>query len=61
MKTLLERIELFTEEKESAYQKFFKKKLEKYGVEEPDELSKDDKKKFFDEVDAEWEADKEED
>ena len=53
MKTLLERIELFTEEKESAYQKFFKKKLEKYGVEEPDELSKDDKKKFFDEVDAE--------
>lgn len=45
---------------ETEYQKFFKKKLEKYGVGSPSELSVEDKKKFFDEVDAEWEAENEE-
>lgn len=59
MKTLLEKIEMFTEEKDSEYQKFFKKKLKEFGVEEPDELSKEDKKKFYSEVEKEW--DKEED
>lgn len=39
---------------ESEYQKFFNKKLEKYGVKSPSELSDDEKKKFFDEVDKEW-------
>jgi len=59
MKTLLERIEMFTEEKDSEYQKFFKAKLKEFGVKEPDELSKEDKKKFYSEVEKEW--DKEED
>lgn len=48
------------EEGETEYQKFFKKKLEKYGVKSPSELSVEDKKKFFDEVDAGWEGEKEE-
>ena len=43
------------------YEAFFLKKLKKYGVEEPDELSDEDKKKFFDEIDKEWEGDNEED
>lgn len=59
MKTLLERIEMFTEEKDSEYQKFFKKKLKEFGVDEPDELSTEDKKKFYSEIEKEW--DKEED
>ena len=48
------------EEKTSEYQKFFAKKLEKFGVSSPDKLSDEDKKKFYDEVDAEWEAEDEE-
>lgn len=44
---------------ETEYQKFFKKKLEKYGVESPAELSDEDKKKFFGEIDAEWKGEEE--
>ena len=44
-----------------AYQAFFNAKLKKYGVKSPDELKGDDKKKFYDEIDAEWEGDNEED
>ncbi len=43
------------------YEAFFKKTLKKYGVEEPDELEGGEKKKFFDEIDAGWKGDKEED
>ena len=39
---------------ETEYQKFFTKKLEKFGVSSPDELSVEDKKKFFSEIEAEW-------
>lgn len=45
---------------ETEYQKFFKKKLEKYGVNSVAELSGEDKKKFFDEIGVEWEGEKEE-
>lgn len=44
-----------------AYQAYFKKILKKYGEDEPDKLSDEDKKKFFDEVDAGWKAKKETD
>lgn len=44
----------------AAYNAFIEKKLKKYGVSSPDELEGDEKKKFFDEVDAEWESDAEE-
>ena len=49
-----------TIKEETEYQKFFTKKLEKFGVKSPAELSDEDKKKFFDEIDAEWEGEKEE-
>ena len=42
-----------------AYQKFFDKTLKKYKVNSPSELSDEDKKKFFDEIDAGWEGDNE--
>lgn len=41
------------------YKKFFRQMLDKYGVDEPDELSDKEKKKFFDEVDKKWKADNE--
>ena len=41
---------------ETEYQKFFSKKLEKFGVKNLDELSDEDKKKFYDEIDTEWEG-----
>ena len=47
------------EGKETEYQAFFKKKLEKFGVKSASELTGDDKKKFFDEVDAEWKSEDE--
>ena len=43
------------------YQAFFNKKLKKFGVKSPSELSGDDKKKFFDEIDKEWKGENEED
>ena len=45
----------------AAYKKFFDAKLKKYGVSSPADLTGDDKKKFYDEIDAEWEGDNEED
>ncbi len=44
-----------------AYKKFFDAKLKKYGVTSPSELEGDAKKKFYDEIDAEWEGDNEND
>mgnify|MGYP000040000437 CR=1 FL=1 len=41
------------------YKKFFDAKLKKYGVKSPEELSDDEKKKFYDEIDKEWNADHE--
>ena len=42
-------------------QAFFNKKLKKFGVKSPGELSDEDKKKFFDEIDKEWEGENEKD
>jgi len=57
MKTFKEMIEGTKAE----YQAFFNKKLKKYGVGSPSELSAADKKKFYNEIDKEWEGDNEED
>ncbi len=46
---------------ESDYQAFFNKKLKAYGVSSPSELSDEDKKKFYNEVDSEWKGKKETD
>jgi len=54
----VEAIEEATGDKE-AYQKFFNDTLKKYGVKSPSELKGDDKKKFFDEIDAGWKGDDE--
>lgn len=44
---------------DKAYEAFMKKKLKKYGVDSPEDLSDEEKKKFFNEVDKEWKADDE--
>ena len=49
------------EAQDKEYEEYFQKKLEKYGVKSPDELEGDKKKKFFDEVDRDWKAKKEDD
>ena len=46
---------------ETEYQIFFKKKLKEFDVSSPADLKGDQKKKFFDEVDAEYKGKKEED
>jgi hypothetical protein len=43
------------------YKAFFNKMLKKYKVKDPSELSKEDQKKFYDEVDAGWKGDNEND
>ena len=47
-------------EESREYKEYFKKILAKYNVEDPSELSKEDKQKFFDEVDAGWKGKEEE-
>ena len=55
---LREAAECKSEVKESKeYKEYFKKILTKYNVEDPSELSKEDKEKFFDEVDVGWKGD----
>jgi len=46
---------------EMSYKEFYAKKLEKFGVKSPEELSDEDSKKFHDEIDSEWEGEKEAD
>ena len=48
-------------DKQKKYQAFFKKALKKFGVESPAELEDEKKKEFFNYVDKNYEADKEED
>jgi len=42
------------------YMKFFAGKLKKYGVKSPAELSDEDKKKFFNEIEKDWKHDSKE-
>lgn len=53
---IVRKLDTFINE-ESGYQKFFKKKLDKYGVNSPAELSDADKKKFYNEIEKEWKGD----
>tara|TARA_Y100001937_G_scaffold3316_1_gene4374 strand:- start:13325 stop:13633 length:309 start_codon:yes stop_codon:yes gene_type:complete len=60
--TLLPEAEQNEEEGDTEYQKFFRKALEKFGVDSPADFESEEKKKeFFDYVDKEYKADKEED
>lgn len=45
-------------DKQRRYRDFFMSKLQKYGVGSPNELSKKDKKKFFNEIERDWTEDK---
>lgn len=56
--SVLNKINVFLNEK-ADYKEFFQKKLEKYGVKSPSELSKEKKKEFFDEIDKEWKGEAE--
>lgn len=49
-------IRALSETKDSEYSKFFRQKMDDYGVESPAELSNDEKSEFFDAVDKEWKA-----
>ena len=48
---------LMAEGSKEEYQKFFNKKLAKWKIKSPAELSDEDKKKFFDEIEKEWTKD----
>ncbi len=50
---------LMSEGSKEEYQKFFDGKLAKWKIKSPAELSDEDKKKFFDEIDKEWKGDNE--
>jgi hypothetical protein len=45
---------------QKAYREFFDKKLAKWKVKSPAELSDEDKKKFYNEIEKEWDKDKDE-
>ena len=53
-KELAKIMSTLTLREENEYEKFFKKKLKSWKVKSPAELSDEDKKKFFDEIDKEW-------
>jgi hypothetical protein len=46
---------------DKAYQAYFAKMLKKYKVESPEDLSDEDRKKFFADVDKGWNSDHEQD
>tara|TARA_B110000467_G_scaffold1274_1_gene1063 strand:+ start:85 stop:597 length:513 start_codon:yes stop_codon:yes gene_type:complete len=50
---------LMLEGSKEGYKKFFDKKLAKYKVDSPEDLSDEEKKKFFNEIDKEWKGDDE--
>lgn len=50
---------IMSEGSKEEYQKFFDGKLAKWKIKSPSELSDEDKKKFFNEIDKEWKGDNE--
>lgn len=58
-KAIVGRVYRAESDKQKRYQEFFEKKLKEHGVSSPSELSDDEKKKFFEEVDKEWTGEKE--
>lgn len=60
-KDLVERSRESIKFEDAKYQAFFQKSLAKFGVKSPAELKGGDKKKFFDYVDANYQAKNEED
>jgi hypothetical protein len=57
MNKVIKKIDKYLNEKKGdgeEYEKFFRKMLKKYGVTEPDQLSREEKKKFFKEIEDGW-------
>ena len=50
---------LMSEGSKEEYKKFFDGKLAKWKIKSPEDLSDEDKKKFFNEIDKEWKGDNE--
>ena len=57
---LAELVREVVQEEKAEYEKFFRAMLKKYGVKSPAELSDEEKKKFFNQVDSEYKAKNEE-
>ena len=53
---LAELVREVVQEEKAEYEKFFRAMLKKYGVKSPAELSDEEKKKFFNQVDSEYKA-----
>ena len=53
---LAEIVKEIVQEEKAEYEKFFRAMLKKHGVSSPAELSDEEKKKFFNQVDAEYKA-----
>ena len=58
---IVERVANSVIAKSTEYQEFFQKKLKEYDVNSPSELKDDEKKKFFNMIDKEWDAEEESD
>lgn len=57
-KSLIEKINfIINAGKKEEYTKFFKNKLEEFNVKSPSELSEEEKKKFFTQIENEWKKD----
>jgi len=46
------------EKSNDKYEELFKKKLKEWGIKSPQELSKKEKDKFFNEIESEWKKEK---
>tara|TARA_B100001123_G_C15223169_1_gene992104 strand:- start:806 stop:1003 length:198 start_codon:yes stop_codon:yes gene_type:complete len=44
------------EQEKTAYQQFFEKALTKFGIKSPDDLGDDQKAKFYNYVDSNWQG-----
>lgn len=56
---IIGKIDRILSEKNRDYEKFFEKKMKEWGIKSPADLSKKDRKKFFDQIDREWKGEKE--
>jgi len=52
------KLDLYLINEASEYEKFFNAKLKKWKIKSPSELSKEQKIKFFNEIEKEWTKDK---
>lgn len=55
---ILDKIDKYLREQDTKYQEFFKKKMKEWDISSPEDLSDEDKKKFFNEIEKEWKGDK---